>query len=195
MSKNSSVYELRLLNRLKNGDPAAFTALFNSYYKDLVRFAFGLLRDPDAAEEVVQDLFVWIWENREHFSVHTSFRSLLLKSVQNRCLDRIRFREIRERYAGKKSDSVILCNDTENYVLFSELETALNKAVSRIPEKLSEVLRLSRFEGLTYAEIASRLGVSVRTVETRMVKALEFLKGELHDFFTMLLLFIYFFKH
>ncbi|MFZ5942401.1 MAG: RNA polymerase sigma-70 factor [Bacteroidota bacterium] len=187
-------YEQALLNRLKKSDQAAFTMIFSAYYGDLVRFAFGFFRNSDEAEEVVQDVFVTLWENREQLNIHTSLKAHLLKSVQNRSIDRLRHKAVRDRFASRPAAQNLLVNDTENYVFFSDLESKFLEAMASIPPKLSEAFRMSRLESLPYSEIAEKLGVSVRTVETRIASALKHLREELKDYFLILILLILFFR-
>jgi RNA polymerase sigma-70 factor (ECF subfamily) len=183
MSELLASYEKILLEKLKNDDQSAFTALFTKYYQDLVRFSFGITRNSDASEEIVQEVFLKLWENRFAFDIHTSLRSFLLKAVQNRSIDSLRHISIRHKYAAIVLEHpTLLENDTENYILYSELEANFNQAMDKIPTQYAEVFRMSRIETLNYQEIAQKLGVSVRTVEVRIGKALSLLREELKDF-------------
>jgi RNA polymerase sigma-70 factor (family 1) len=186
MSELMALYESILLSKLKNDDQAAFTIIFTKYYPDMVRFSFGFTRDPDVSEEIVQDVFLKLWENRNSLEIHTSLKSFLLKTVQNRCIDSLRHEIITHKYASLVVDHPTLSeNDTENYLLFSELENNFDRALGKIPAQYAEVFRMSRFETLNYLEIATKLGISVRTVEVRISKALSLLRRELKDFLLM----------
>jgi len=184
-------YENILLARLKNDDKSAFTIIFTNYYPDLVRFSTTFTRNLDASEEIVQELFLKFWEDRDELVIHTSLKSHLLKSVQNRSLDWLRHLKVKDKYASMILDYPLLSvNDTENYVLHSELEMNFNQALTRLPGNYSEVYKMSRIENLAYHEIAEKLGISVRTVEDRISKALGLLRVELKDFL-LLLVFIH----
>ncbi len=172
-----------ILAALKQGDKNAFSYLFTAYYRDLVLFADRLLHNSDSSEEIVQDLFVRIWEDRESLDIRFSFKSYLLKSVRNRCIDSIRHHKVREDYYGTSRYRIDnLDFSTDNYILDSELEIALTSALKKLPAELSESFRMHRQEGLKYAEIAEKLNVSVRTIEVRMGKALNLLREELREF-------------
>jgi RNA polymerase sigma-70 factor (family 1) len=178
-----------LLQRMLGGDENAFSIIFKTYYVDLVFFAGTFVRDKQAAEEITQDVFIRLWETRESFVITSSLRSFLLKSVQNKCIDTIRHLKIVEDYQAKlQNHPLLLENDTENYVLYSELEDDLKKALGKLPEDISKIFLLNRFEGFTYAEIASQLNLSVRMVEIRMGKALSLLKNYLKDYLITILL-------
>ncbi len=191
MSELVASYERILLGKLKNDDQSAFTIIFTKYYPDLVRFSFGFTRNSDLSEEIVQDVFLKFWENRSALDIHTSLKSFLLKNVQNRSIDSLRHTGIKNKYTSVVLDHPILSqNDTENYILFSELEANFSHAMDKIPIQYAEVFRMSRFETLNYQEIAAKLGISVRTVEVRIGKVLSLLREELKEF--LLLTFILF---
>ena len=183
MSELVASYERILLGKLKNDDQSAFTVIFSKYYADLVRFSFGFTRNSDVSEEIVQEVFLKFWENRSSLDIHTSLKSFLLKNVQNRSIDSLRHTGITNKYASVVLEHAILSqNDTENYILYSELQANLNQAMHKIPMQYAEVFQMSRLETLNYQEIADKLGVSVRTVEVRISKALGMLREELKDF-------------
>lgn len=183
MSELMASYERILLEKLKNDDQSAFTIIFTKYYQDLVRFSFSFTRNSDASEEIVQEVFLKLWENRNSLVIHNSLKSFLLKTVQNRSIDSLRHTDITHKYVSTVLEHPILSeNDTENYILHSELEANFNLAMGKIPVQYAEVFRMSRTETLNYQEIAQKLGVSVRTVEVRISKALSLLREELKDF-------------
>ena len=190
MSELYFSYERILLEKLKNDDQAAFTIIFTKYYQDLVRFSFSFTRDSDASEEIVQEVFLKFWENRNSFVIHNSLKSFLLKAVQNRSIDSLRHVHVTHKYAAVILEHPDLSeNDTENYILHSELEANLNHALEKIPAQYAEAFRMSRIETLSYLEISQKLGISVRTVEVRISKALSFLRQELKDFLLIVILY------
>jgi RNA polymerase sigma-70 factor, ECF subfamily len=180
-----------LIQQMLGGDESAFSVIFKSYYADLVMFAGTYVRNRQAAEEIAQDVFIRLWENRESVVITSSLRSFLLKSVQNKCIDTIRHFKIVDGYQERLQHlPLLLENNTENYVLYSELEDDLKKALGKLPDDISKIFLLNRFEGFTYPEIASQLNLSVRMVEIRMGKALALLKQYLKDYLiTILILF------
>jgi RNA polymerase sigma-70 factor (ECF subfamily) len=175
--------EKKALGMLRQGDKAAFSDIFSCYYKDLVLFASTFTKDRDLAEEIVQDVFLKLWETRQNLIITSSLKSFLLRSVQNKCIDWIRHLDIRLKHRESILDKPeLLENDTENYLLYSELYTSLENALEQMPEEVSQAFQMNRFEGLTYQDIAEKYGVSVRTVEVRIGKALHLLKELLKDF-------------
>jgi RNA polymerase sigma-70 factor (family 1) len=187
----SASYEKLLIDRVLNGDTASFSLLFTHYYRDLVTFAFGLTHDRNAAEEIVQEVFIKLWENRGHLAVEKSLKSYLLKAVQNRSYNWIQHERVHSRYAHWVMDHPVLFdNDTEHYVLHSELEAHLHKALDQLPPDMATAFRLHRLENLTYPEIAQKLGVSVRTVEVRISRALVLLKEALREYLVLVIGFI-----
>ena len=171
----TNVFEQILLDKLADGDKSAFTSIFEAYYKDLVMFAFTFTKNSDDAEEAVQEVFVRLWEKRSELNLHGSLKSYLLKSVQNKCLDEIRRRKVREQYAGHQETEALYTNDTEDYILYADLQHQLDRALAKMPEEVAQTFRMNRFDGLKYHEIAGQLNVSVRTVESRISKALQIL--------------------
>ena len=175
--------EQYLLNRLKQGDKEAFSLLFSAYYKDLVLFGGTFLPDKSTCEDIVQSVFLKLWKDRKTITIESSLKSYLLTSIRNSCLD-----EIRHRNVMLEHESYILATgslydwDTEEYILYSDLQKKLDKALDKLPETCRQAFEMNRFEGLKYREIAQKLEVSERTVEERISKAIELLKRYLRDF-------------
>jgi RNA polymerase sigma-70 factor (ECF subfamily) len=146
-------------------------------------FSITFTRNTEVAEEIVQDMFVRFWEDRHKSGNILSLKSYFLKTIQNRSIDWLRHLKIRDKYAQDILEHAVLYeNDTERYVLRSELEMNIEKALKNMPVDVAETFRLNRFEGLTYPEIAQKLNISVRTVEVRIGKALHLLRRELQDY-------------
>jgi RNA polymerase sigma-70 factor (ECF subfamily) len=181
--KKNIIFELLLIEKLKSGDPGSFSDIFSAYYKDLVFFAYSFTHELSSAEDIVQDTFIKLWEDHEKLTVTVSLKSILLKTIQNKCIDWHRHRKIVNNSSTYIIDNSPLYEyDTDNYVLRSELEEMIEKAVAILPEKFKEAFEMNRFEGLKYQEIATKLNVSVRTIEVRISKALELLRKSLIDF-------------
>ncbi|MDL2255106.1 RNA polymerase sigma-70 factor [Parabacteroides sp. OttesenSCG-928-K15] len=178
-----------LFNRLKQGDREAFTLLFRRYYKDLVLFGGTFLPDKVACEDIVQSLFLKLWNDRKSLYIEKSLKSFLLRSVRNSCLDEIRHRHVVQEHENYVTKYALLYEvDTEEYLLYSDLYGQLQQALDKMPREYKEAFEMNRIEGLKYHEIANELQVSQRTVEVRISKAIQFLKKELKDFLPLLLL-------
>jgi RNA polymerase sigma-70 factor (family 1) len=181
--KRDIIFEQLLLSRLRKGDTDSFSDIFSAYYNDLVFFAHTFLHDLPASEDIVQDTFVWLWESRENLNITVSLKSLLLKSIQNKCIDWYRHRKI-----VIDHDNYIVNNaplyeySTDSYILRSEMEQVIQKVLDKMPESISVPYRMNRNEGLKYEEIAERLDVSVRTIEVRISKALELLRKSFAEY-------------
>ncbi|BEG99260.1 RNA polymerase sigma-70 factor [Bacteroides sedimenti] len=175
-----------LLFELKQGNKEAFTLLFQKYYKDLVLFGGNFLYDKVRCEDIVQTIFLKLWSDREVLVVNTSLKSYLLRAVQNSCLDEIRHNQVKYEHESYTAAFGLDDNvDTENYILYSDLQNHLDEALSKLPEACRLAFEMNRFEGLRYKEIASRLDVSERTIEVRIGKAIGLLRVYLKEFFLL----------
>ncbi len=177
-----------LLLELKQGDIHAFSFLFRKYYKDLVLFGGRFLPDRNTCEDVVQSVFLKLWQERDCLEIKTSIKSFLLKSVQNSCLDIIRHEQIKQNYEDATQFNFSFDDiDADNYILYSDLKSHLDIALNKLPDNCREAFELNRFDGLKYKEIAQKLDVSERTVEVRIGKAIGLLRQYLKDFFIIIL--------
>lgn len=161
------------------GDRNAFEALFRLHYGPLCAFAKQYVKDADKAEDLVQDLFFRLWMDRERTKVTSSLKAYLFQSVRNRCLNALkvqgRVRSINEEVDGSAD------HEDRSEDEFTERTARVHAAIEGLPEERRKVFKLSRNEGLKYQEIADRLGISVKTVENQMGKALKTLREELAD--------------
>ncbi|WP_106832259.1 RNA polymerase sigma-70 factor [Parabacteroides pacaensis] len=193
MKSLTPLQEKYFLTGLKQSNKDAFSLLFTTYYTDLVLFGGNFVQNKTIAEDIVQNVFLKLWNDRSNLEIETSFKSYLLKAVRNSCLDELRHQEIVRDYHCHAAHSAILDDyDTENYILYSDLYTRLEEALKKLPPKIREAFEMNRFEGLKYQEIAQRLEVSQRTVEVRIGKALELLRIYLKEFFILVLYFLFY---
>jgi RNA polymerase sigma-70 factor, ECF subfamily len=184
----------QLALRIKFGDEQAFELLFRKYYVRLCGFANKFLNDPEESREIVQEVFMKIWEQREDIDPEDSLKSYLFKIAQNLSLNRLRKKKVETRYIEVYKLVYIDHTEFTSYesLLARELEANFTTAIDTIPPKCKRVFKLSRMEGLKYSEIAEILNISVKTVETQMSKALHILRLELKDYLDILLLIIIF---
>ncbi len=164
-------------------DEDTFEQLFKEYFRELHVYSFSVLRDWDLAEEVVQTLFLKLWENGSWKRVETSMKSFLYRSVYHESLNVLRQHKVRQNY--ENNILYVMKNEPEhttNPVELNELEERIRKSLNRLPEKCRTVFQLSRFGELKYHEIASQLGISVKTVETQMGKAIRMMRRDLKDY-------------
>lgn len=166
----------------------SFEKLFKEYFIPLSNFANTYLHDLEASKEIVQEVFVNIWNKRNEMLEDQKLKSYLYTSVRNRSFNYIR--------DHKKFQSNVLDVELADHesplnmdnLEVEELQLKIEDALSTLPDKCREVFSLSRFENLKYTEIAERMGISVKTVEAQMSKALKILKIELKDYITILIL-------
>jgi len=189
--KTSSLLEKTLIEKIKAGDENAFSQIFSAYYKDFVIFATKYTSDLNISEEIVQDTFVRLWEERQTINISISLRGYILKMVHNKCIDWLRHQKIRQKHnLFVQENSKQFDFQTDNYVLHSELKQQIEQVLKEMPPEISDVFRMNRFKGLKYHEIAGILNVSVRTIEVRIGKALKLLRIHLKDYFIFLLGFV-----
>lgn len=161
----------------ENTERAGFEKLFRTHYAPLVTFAAGMVGSADAAEDLVQEVFIAIWRRRADMAPHSIPRAYLYKAVRHRALNTLRHDRIARESAVPAEHS--FAGSPEDDLLLGELESAVQAAISRLPERARLIFTLSRDQGLTYAEIARVTGVSIKTVETQMGRALRALRQSL----------------
>jgi RNA polymerase sigma-70 factor (ECF subfamily) len=168
-----------LLVRLRRGDEAAFDAIFRRWYPSLVRAAESLVRSRAVAEELVQDVMLELWKRRETLAEESSPQAYLFQATRNRALNHIRHARIERLGEPHASRPEAVDSTAHSLVVEEEMLVAVKKAVDRLPDRCREVFELSRTHGLKYSEIATALGISIKTVEAQMGKALKTLREEL----------------
>ncbi len=175
-------------DRIRNGDGKAFDNMFDTYYKGLSVFANKYVKDIDVAEDIVQELFIKIWKNREQLNVNISLKSYLFQSVYNSCLNHLKHLKIRDNYKKhvSRNDTDELHHDT---LVEEELNLRIYNSIESLPEKCKIIFKLSRFEGLKYKEIAEKRNISIKTVKVQIGKALKTLRHDLQDYLPLLLIF------
>jgi RNA polymerase sigma-70 factor (family 1) len=178
--KQVTVEQELLIRQLKQGNESAYEVLFKEYYVRLTIHANKFVEDVDVAKEIVQDLFVSIYEKRESLNINSSLSSYLYRAVRNRSINYINSEKHKTKYAqhlmytADNSD-----NSVENMMNKAELELALFSAISELPPKCRMIFKMNRFEGLSNGDIAEQMELSKRTVETQITKALKILRSKL----------------
>lgn len=163
-------------------------SLFRDHYSRLCNYANILLSDKDESEEVVQQLFVQVWEKKESMEITSSLQAYLFRSLRNSCLNKIKHNKVRRNYA---EEVISLSKDSEpaSHITYqSELQEQIAMAINGLPEQCRLIFKLSRFENLKYAEIAEQLNISVKTVENQMGKALRVMRERLKDYLILVII-------
>ena len=171
-----------IIFRINQGDLVAFEHIFRKHYENLCRYAMKILNNADEAEEVVQDLFLVLWQKRETIKIDVSLKAYLYIAVHNRCLKLLRRKNIEEKFRNSQSKTVVYSESPEETANTGEMFEIFERTMDSLPARCSAIFRMSRFEGLKYAEIARKLSVSVKTVEANMGKALKMLRKNLKDY-------------
>lgn len=181
-------YETLLL--LKAGDEGMFDSVYRFYYKGLCAFASQYVGAAEC-EEVVQEVMMWLWENRKMLVPEMSLKSLLFTMVKNKCLNSIAHTQIKQQVHEKLYEKYRLLFEDPDFYLEGELIQLLDKAINKLPPEYREAFVLNRFDNLTYHEIAEQTGVSSKTIAYRISQALKILRVELKDYLPLLLWLLY----
>lgn len=182
-------FEALLVQQMKDGNKAAFEKLFHEHYQMLCRFGYRWVQDAEQVEEIVQEIFVGLWEKRETLTITGSFKSYLFSAIRNACLNHIKHLNVRaEHQTYVQATANPNLNSVDQQVQASELARAIADAVEELPERCKAVFKLSREEGKKYAEIAEELDISIKTVENQMGKALKMLRERLKDYLVILII-------
>jgi RNA polymerase sigma-70 factor, ECF subfamily len=184
--------EVELIEKLRSGDEKSFEYVFKTYYPSLAVFAKKYVYDLDLGKELVQDLFVKLYENHENLQINSSLKSYLFKSVQNKCLTHISQTQLR----SKHLENVAVIErerelDGSDHMEQVQLEENIYNSISTLPDQCRRIFKMSRMEGLKNKEIAEELNISIRTVETQISKALKILRESLSKYMLILMVLIY----
>lgn len=170
----------RIVQLIREGNDESFRGIFHAYYEGLCQYAFTLLRDMDDAEDVVQSMFLKIWEKRQTLNITHTIKSYLYKSVYHQCINQFDHRAVRvkfqERVSVEKSQSV-----QHPEVFPHELEERIVAVIKTLPKQCRTIFMMSRYQEMKYSEIAKELDISVNTIENQISKALRILRAHFND--------------
>jgi RNA polymerase sigma-70 factor (ECF subfamily) len=172
-------------------DEKVFEEVFKTHFKALHSYAYTILKDDVIAEEMVQNVFFKLWEKKEQLDVQTSLKAYLYKAVYHESLNYLKHQKVKsvhQAHAMHATDHT--SNLAEKKLMHGELENKLQMAMNDLPEQCRTIFQLSRFEELKYREIADTLGLSIKTVENQMGKALKILRLKLIEFLPTIIAFI-----
>lgn len=188
----TTINEIELIQGIERGEETAFQELFLKYYTQLVVFARKVIVDDDLARELVQDVIVNFYEKRGAIKIHSSLKAHLYQSVRNRCLNQIKHSQIRRDhhaniYQNTKNDEMYVDTKLEE----TELEQKIFSIIQTLPNQCKRIFEMSRFDGETNQEIADKLQLSKRTVETQISKALKVLRKGLDGYLDLWIMLFY----
>lgn len=158
-----------------------FEEVFKSHYKRLHAYACTILKDEDNAEEVVQNMFVKLWEKKEKIHELQSLNAYMYRAVYNDCINHLRHEKVKASYRNYAVHTNSEMDNGTQSGKVHELEERLRQALSELPEQCRTIFQMSRFEELKYREIAEKMGLSVKTIENQMGKALKLMRVKMAD--------------
>ena len=177
-----------LVESIRAGDEEAFDILFRSYYSNLCRFGWRYVKSKAVAEELVQDVFAYIWENRGNWEPLGTVRGYLYKSVKHRAIDYLKHQLVVDQYHDlMKSEINYVTIEINEEQHDAHLRDAIAKAIENLPERAKMVFKLHRYDGLSYKEIAQVMDISVKTVENQMTRVFKLLRQDLSHLFPVIL--------
>jgi RNA polymerase sigma-70 factor (ECF subfamily) len=167
------------IEKIAKGDSAAFEKLFTLYCQPLINFARRYVKDTHIAENIVQDIFVKIWQNRTQLNPLSDIKIYLYTAVKNRSYKYIRHLDVKRRANANLNLMLLWVKTPEDERNEQEIISAINKAIEKLPKQARIIFSMNRFDNLTYKEIARIQNISVKTVETHMGRALKSLRDQL----------------
>jgi RNA polymerase sigma-70 factor (ECF subfamily) len=167
----------KLVALLKQGNEQALKEIFTRYNKLLYSYAYKKLEDQEEAKDLVQDLFIRLWSNRESFLLKTSLPSYLFRAVRNRALDIFAHKKIKSDYVASFQAFIDLPQSTTDYLVREkDISALIDREIQSLPPKMREIFILSRKENYSHKEIAKKIGISEETVTKQIKRALKILR-------------------
>jgi len=164
-----------LITGIKSGDYQKFNILFFRYYACLCSFVSGIVKDQLAAEDIIQDLFIRIWEKRSNLQIHENVAGFLYTAAKNAALNHLRGEKSRKNLQ-LNIPKVDLSVDGE-FLEHEEFKRMLNECIDRLPDRCRQVFVMERMEGYKQKEISEKLDISVKTIKNQLWKAVKYLKA------------------
>jgi RNA polymerase sigma-70 factor (family 1) len=170
--------EKEFIQKLKSGDRSAYKNLFSQYYSWLCNYVYKLTNDNSIAEDLVQEVFINLWEKREQINISSSLKNYLFRACHNQFLQHLRKEKIRIKFLNSIQYEVLFDNyDSESKKIHEDKLEKLNSLISQLPPKCKDIFTKSKLQKMKYKDIAIELNISIKTVENQMSKALKFLKS------------------
>ena len=179
--------EKELLSFIRRGDTSAIKILFEKYHPSLCLTAFHLLKNRDAAKDVVQEVFIKFWNNRNTIEITSSLSAYLKRSVINTSLNEIERERRHSKIEIEKLSDHPLATSSDHSHQIDELSRQLDNAIDKLPVRTRAVFLLIRREEMSYKEVSEALGISLKAVEKEMMKALRLLRGMLKNLLPLLI--------
>jgi RNA polymerase sigma-70 factor (ECF subfamily) len=175
--------DTKFMRGLKNGDKKIFEEIYRSYYPRLFNYCLSYIGNPEDAQEIIQTIFLRLWIRRDEIKINLSLKAYLYSATKNESLNYLNHNKVKDKYSQFKMEAEKpLQENIQQKLEKEELERLIKRAILKLPDKRRKIFELSRFDGLKYDDIAKKLSVSVKTVETQMSKALKSLRKSLKDY-------------
>ncbi|OOV17446.1 RNA polymerase sigma-70 factor [Flavobacterium sp. LM4] len=182
-------FESETFESFKKGEEAAFTYFYHNYFSRIASFCVQFVYDADEAENLAQEAFINLWENRENIDSINGIQSFLYTYAKSKCLNFIRHNKVKDKFKNdllnhkeRELDIEVLNSIQFDTLELTELERIINESINDLPPKTREVFIKKRFENKKNAEIAEEMQVTLKAVEAHMTKALKILKAKLSDY-------------
>jgi len=179
MSSDIQYTDQQVIDLLQTDSDKAIELLFRMHYAFLCKTVIRIVPDPVFVEDLVQDVFYELWKKRENIVINTSIRAYLKRAAINKTLNHIRSQKMKFDDEAPQHDLKSNQISSQRKLETDELQNVINQAISELPERCRIVFSLSRFEELSYREIADSLDISIKTVENQISKALKILREKL----------------
>ncbi len=184
---NQGVTDHQLCQRLISGDKRAYELLFEKFYPELCAYACQWVELEDA-ENVVQDIMLWLWQNHRELHIETSLRTYLFTATKNRCLTLINRGQMRQRIMSSLHKAMEEQFESPDFYILGDLVNKLEEALDELPESYREVFVQHRFNNKSYKDLATEMGVSQKAIEYRISQAIRLLRVSLKDYLPLLIL-------
>lgn len=178
-----------LLSAIQEGDKTAFNTLFRRYYPMLCAYCHRFV-DLEDAEEIVQDIMLWLWESRKMQIINLSLSQYLFKAVYHRAINRISKNEVKHRADALFYKEMQETLENTDFYIIEELHKRIKDAIANLPSSYREAFTMHRFQNMSYKEIAIALNVSPKTIDYRIQQALKLLRVELKDYLPLIYLYL-----
>ena len=179
-----------IFEAIRRDDNGAYEIVFREYYRPMSAYAFRFLGDLSASESIVQDVLLRLWQKRHEIMITSSLQHYLFRSVKNHCINYIEHEKIKTGYQNYVIRNEDDRSEYSEFFLEFGLMNRIQTAIAALPEKRQEIFRLAREDGLKYREIADRLQISIKTVETQMTLALKQLRESLKVYKNLVMFFL-----
>lgn len=192
-SSHNTEPELLLWKMTVNDDKKAFEKIFRLFYQPLIMYAKKFIEEQPMREDIIQDVFTSLWEDRKKLFITGSVHNYLISSVKHHCLNHLRREGLLQNYQKLIQENTISDQqqDADNVYLLTELYELLGKALSRLPDTYRKAFEMHRLEGINYEEIAQKLNISIRTAKRYKSQVTDQLKKDLKDYLPLLPLYLF----